>query len=166
MPGLVCSSFILAVWMTMCFEWKCFGIWQSWYGSQLFTVLSRMNKARTSGYERDVGSRTTHHIIYPESAIDLDNTTSLVFFPFKTLDLQWLPGAITTGSHITLWVTILLWLVHQSVTPCVFQRLHSNSGWNVGLILPNSSYLRLRPKIKANKDLVSHIVDHDNLLWL
>ncbi|XP_064861000.1 CMP-N-acetylneuraminate-beta-galactosamide-alpha-2,3-sialyltransferase 1-like isoform X2 [Oncorhynchus nerka] len=81
-------------------------------------VIIRMNKARTSGYERDVGSRTTHHIIYPESAIDLDNTTSLLFFPFKTLDLQWLPGAITTGSHITF------------------------------------SYLRLRPKIKANKDLV------------
>ncbi|XP_036823225.1 CMP-N-acetylneuraminate-beta-galactosamide-alpha-2,3-sialyltransferase 1 isoform X3 [Oncorhynchus mykiss] len=80
-------------------------------------VIIRMNKARTSGYERDVGSRTTHHIIYPESAIDLDNTTSLLFFPFKTLDLQWLPGAITTGSHITF------------------------------------SYLRLRPKIKANKDL-------------
>ncbi|XP_052376506.1 CMP-N-acetylneuraminate-beta-galactosamide-alpha-2,3-sialyltransferase 1-like [Oncorhynchus keta] len=81
-------------------------------------VIIRMNKARTSGYERDVGSRTTHHIIYPESAIDLDNTTRLLFFPFKTLDLQWLPGAITTGSHITF------------------------------------SYLRLRPKIKANKDLV------------
>ncbi|XP_041707349.1 CMP-N-acetylneuraminate-beta-galactosamide-alpha-2,3-sialyltransferase 1 [Coregonus clupeaformis] len=64
-------------------------------------VIIRMNKAPTSGYEQDVGSRTTHHIMYPESAIDLDNTTSLVLFPFKTLDLQWLPGAITNGSHIT-----------------------------------------------------------------
>ncbi|CAB1333234.1 unnamed protein product, partial [Coregonus sp. 'balchen'] len=40
-------------------------------------------------------------LIDSKSAIDLDNTTTLVLFPFKTLDLQWLPGAITNGSHIT-----------------------------------------------------------------
>uniref|UniRef100_A0A8C7FEW0 Uncharacterized protein n=1 Tax=Oncorhynchus kisutch TaxID=8019 RepID=A0A8C7FEW0_ONCKI len=64
------------------------------------------------------GSRTTHQVMYPESAIDLDNTTRFLLIPFKTLDLQWLPGAITNGSNITY------------------------------------SYLPLRPKIKANKDLV------------
>uniref|UniRef100_A0A8K9UIA8 CMP-N-acetylneuraminate-beta-galactosamide-alpha-2,3-sialyltransferase 1 n=1 Tax=Oncorhynchus mykiss TaxID=8022 RepID=A0A8K9UIA8_ONCMY len=89
-------------------------------------VIIRMNKARTSGYERDVGSRTTHHIIYPESAIDLDNTTSLLFFPFKTLDLQWLPGAITTGpsicytmhfSKITLKLWIKFWLDYYGKYP-------------------------------------------------
>lgn len=36
--------------------------------------------------------------MYPESAIDLDNNTSLVLIPFKTLDLQWIISALTTGT--------------------------------------------------------------------
>ncbi|KAL0993378.1 hypothetical protein UPYG_G00106990 [Umbra pygmaea] len=64
-------------------------------------TIIRINKALTSGFEEDVGCRTTHHIMYPESAIDLNSTTHLILFPFKTLDLQWLPGAITNGSTIT-----------------------------------------------------------------
>lgn len=58
----------------------------------------RMNQAPTTGFEEDVGARTTHHVMYPESAIDLDNTTSLVLIPFKTLDLQWIISALTTGT--------------------------------------------------------------------
>uniref|UniRef100_A0A4W5QFB2 CMP-N-acetylneuraminate-beta-galactosamide-alpha-2,3-sialyltransferase 1 n=1 Tax=Hucho hucho TaxID=62062 RepID=A0A4W5QFB2_9TELE len=62
-------------------------------------VIIRMNMAPTSGFEEDVGSRTTHHVMYPESAKDLDNTTtSLLLIPFKTLDLQWITSALTTGS--------------------------------------------------------------------
>ncbi|XP_035613219.1 CMP-N-acetylneuraminate-beta-galactosamide-alpha-2,3-sialyltransferase 1-like [Oncorhynchus keta] len=61
-------------------------------------VIIRMNMAPTSGFEEDVGSRTTHHVMYPESAIDLDNTTFLLLIPFKTLDLQWITSALTTGS--------------------------------------------------------------------
>ncbi|KAG7245232.1 hypothetical protein INR49_023804 [Caranx melampygus] len=57
-----------------------------------------MNQAPTSGFEEDVGARTTHHVMYPESAIDLDNNTSLVLIPFKTLDLQWIISALTTGT--------------------------------------------------------------------
>ncbi|CDQ83346.1 unnamed protein product [Oncorhynchus mykiss] len=64
-------------------------------------VIIRMNMAPTFSYEEDVGSRTTHQVMYPESAIDLDNTTRFLLIPFKTLDLQWLPGAITNGSNIT-----------------------------------------------------------------
>lgn len=62
------------------------------------TVSHRMNQAPTTGFEEDVGSKTTHHIMYPESAIDLDNTTSLVLIPYKTLDLQWMISALTTGT--------------------------------------------------------------------
>ncbi|KAJ8273297.1 hypothetical protein GJAV_G00099950 [Gymnothorax javanicus] len=60
--------------------------------------IIRMNKAPTSGYEKDVGSRTTHHVMYPESAQNLQNTTNLVLIPFKILDLQWIISALTTGS--------------------------------------------------------------------
>ncbi|XP_029022443.1 CMP-N-acetylneuraminate-beta-galactosamide-alpha-2,3-sialyltransferase 1-like isoform X2 [Betta splendens] len=60
--------------------------------------IIRMNQARTTGFEEDVGTRTTHHVMYPESAIDLDNSISLVLIPFKTLDLQWIISALTTGT--------------------------------------------------------------------
>ncbi|XP_051925908.1 CMP-N-acetylneuraminate-beta-galactosamide-alpha-2,3-sialyltransferase 1-like [Hippocampus zosterae] len=60
--------------------------------------IMRMNQAPTTGFEEDVGARTTHHFMYPESAKDLDNATSLVLIPFKTLDLQWIISALTTGA--------------------------------------------------------------------
>ncbi|XP_026203260.1 CMP-N-acetylneuraminate-beta-galactosamide-alpha-2,3-sialyltransferase 1-like [Anabas testudineus] len=53
-------------------------------------IVIRMNRGPTKGYESDVGTKTTHHVMYPESAVDLDNTTYLVLFPFKIQDLLWL----------------------------------------------------------------------------
>ncbi|XP_027142747.1 CMP-N-acetylneuraminate-beta-galactosamide-alpha-2,3-sialyltransferase 1-like [Larimichthys crocea] len=72
---------------------------RSYYGPliDLHDVIIRMNGGHTKGYERDVGTRTTHHIMYPESAVDLDNTTHLVLVPFKIQDLEWLMKAFTTG---------------------------------------------------------------------
>ncbi|XP_056597338.1 CMP-N-acetylneuraminate-beta-galactosamide-alpha-2,3-sialyltransferase 1-like isoform X2 [Triplophysa dalaica] len=60
----------------------------------------RINKGPTKGYERDVGSKTTHRIIYPESAVDIDESTNLILVPFKILDLRWLISIFTT-KHIT-----------------------------------------------------------------
>ncbi|KAL6100148.1 st3gal1 [Pungitius sinensis] len=70
------------------------------YGALIdsFEFVVRMNQAPTAGFEGDVGSKTTHHVMYPESAKDLDNTTRLVLIPFKTLDLQWIISALTTGT--------------------------------------------------------------------
>uniref|UniRef100_A0A3Q0RTP3 ST3 beta-galactoside alpha-2,3-sialyltransferase 1 n=1 Tax=Amphilophus citrinellus TaxID=61819 RepID=A0A3Q0RTP3_AMPCI len=53
-------------------------------------IVIRINYGRTKGYETDVGAKTTHRVMYPESATKLDNTTHLLFFPFKTHDFQWL----------------------------------------------------------------------------
>uniref|UniRef100_A0A672GK02 ST3 beta-galactoside alpha-2,3-sialyltransferase 1 n=1 Tax=Salarias fasciatus TaxID=181472 RepID=A0A672GK02_SALFA len=53
-------------------------------------IVIRINRARTAGYEQDVGTKTTHHIMYPESRTQLDNSTYLLFFPFKTTDFLWL----------------------------------------------------------------------------
>ncbi|XP_041664181.1 CMP-N-acetylneuraminate-beta-galactosamide-alpha-2,3-sialyltransferase 1-like isoform X2 [Cheilinus undulatus] len=80
-------------------------------------VIIRMNSAKVAGFEADVGTRTTHHVMYPESAIDLANNTHLVLFPFKIMDLEWLEKAFTTGFH-------------------------------------GRSYMPIRSKVKANKDLV------------
>ncbi|XP_074470134.1 CMP-N-acetylneuraminate-beta-galactosamide-alpha-2,3-sialyltransferase 1-like [Sebastes fasciatus] len=53
-------------------------------------VVIRINRGRIKGYEKDVGTRTTHRVMYPNSATNLDNTTYLLLFPFKINDLQWL----------------------------------------------------------------------------
>ncbi|XP_041639714.1 CMP-N-acetylneuraminate-beta-galactosamide-alpha-2,3-sialyltransferase 1-like [Cheilinus undulatus] len=55
--------------------------------------------APVRGWEADVGNKTTHRIMYPESSTHLDNNTRLVMFPFKLQDLEWLPKALTTGAQ-------------------------------------------------------------------
>ncbi|KAA8590647.1 hypothetical protein FQN60_014581 [Etheostoma spectabile] len=60
-------------------------------------IIIRMNAGVIKGFEADVGTRTTHRVMYPESSVDLDNTTHLVLAPFKILDLEWLTKALTTG---------------------------------------------------------------------
>ncbi|KAJ8259192.1 hypothetical protein COCON_G00182040 [Conger conger] len=62
------------------------------------TTVIRMNKATTLGFEEDVGNRTTHHILYPESAVDLPPGVHLVLLPFKLRDIQWVVSALTTGE--------------------------------------------------------------------
>uniref|UniRef100_M4A1W0 CMP-N-acetylneuraminate-beta-galactosamide-alpha-2,3-sialyltransferase 1 n=1 Tax=Xiphophorus maculatus TaxID=8083 RepID=M4A1W0_XIPMA len=64
-------------------------------------VVIRMNFAKIKGYEEHVGTKTTYHVMYPESAMDLHNSTHLVFFPFKIMDLEWLIKAFTTGFYGT-----------------------------------------------------------------
>lgn len=56
-----------------------------------------MNTGITRGFEKDVGNKTTHHVMYPESAVDLDDNTHFVLFPFKIQDFEWLINASTTG---------------------------------------------------------------------
>uniref|UniRef100_A0A672H1E4 ST3 beta-galactoside alpha-2,3-sialyltransferase 1 n=1 Tax=Salarias fasciatus TaxID=181472 RepID=A0A672H1E4_SALFA len=62
------------------------------YGSLIDShdIVIRMNRAKIESYEGDVGAKTTHHIMYPHSAVNLENNTSLVFFPFKIRDFEWL----------------------------------------------------------------------------
>ncbi|XP_069608087.1 CMP-N-acetylneuraminate-beta-galactosamide-alpha-2,3-sialyltransferase 2-like [Ranitomeya imitator] len=60
--------------------------------------IIRMNGARTSGFEADVGSRTTHHFMYPESAVNLSHGVHLVLVPFKLQDLRWITSALSTGE--------------------------------------------------------------------
>lgn len=64
----------------------------------LIFLLLRMNKAVTRGFEKDVGNRTTHHFLYPESAVDVAKGVSLVLLPFKLRDLEWLTSALSTGK--------------------------------------------------------------------
>nr|XP_057902644.1 CMP-N-acetylneuraminate-beta-galactosamide-alpha-2,3-sialyltransferase 1-like isoform X2 [Doryrhamphus excisus]XP_057902646.1 CMP-N-acetylneuraminate-beta-galactosamide-alpha-2,3-sialyltransferase 1-like isoform X2 [Doryrhamphus excisus] len=62
-------------------------------------IVIRMNHGRTKGYEEDVGTKTTHHVMYPESAVYLDNSTHLVLFSFKINDLLWLLRTFTPREN-------------------------------------------------------------------
>ncbi|KAF4094076.1 hypothetical protein AMELA_G00008690 [Ameiurus melas] len=62
------------------------------------SIVFRMNKAMTSGFEQHVGNKTTHHIMYPESAVDLAPGVHLVLLPFKMRDLEWVTSALSTGE--------------------------------------------------------------------
>nr|XP_040044984.1 CMP-N-acetylneuraminate-beta-galactosamide-alpha-2,3-sialyltransferase 2-like [Gasterosteus aculeatus aculeatus] len=56
----------------------------------------RINKGRSEGFEADVGNRTTHRVMYPTSASQLDNTTHPVLFAFKMWDLGWITRVLST----------------------------------------------------------------------
>ncbi|XP_040044988.2 CMP-N-acetylneuraminate-beta-galactosamide-alpha-2,3-sialyltransferase 1 [Gasterosteus aculeatus] len=56
----------------------------------------RINRGHSKGFEADVGNRTTHHVMYPESASQLDNTTHPVLFTFKIRDLEWITKVLST----------------------------------------------------------------------
>ncbi|XP_044290167.1 CMP-N-acetylneuraminate-beta-galactosamide-alpha-2,3-sialyltransferase 2 [Varanus komodoensis] len=70
------------------------------YGREIngHDFVMRMNQAPTVGFEADVGSRTTHHFMYPESAKNLPANVSFVLVPFKALDLLWIASALSTGQ--------------------------------------------------------------------
>jgi hypothetical protein len=83
----------------------------SGYGSLIDSkeVIIRMNTAPVKGYERDVGSKTTHHIVYPESARayrGLSSSGKLVLLPFKLLDIEWLISTFTTHNISRGWMPV------------------------------------------------------------
>ncbi|NXB12727.1 SIA4B sialyltransferase, partial [Cnemophilus loriae] len=66
----------------------------------------RMNRAKITGFELDVGMRTTHHFTYQENAVNLRPDVHLVLVPFKSLDLQWVTSAFSTGEFTRTYVRI------------------------------------------------------------
>ncbi|CAH1269940.1 ST3GAL2 [Branchiostoma lanceolatum] len=81
---------------------------QSNYGEEIdgYDLIFRMNDAPTKGWEKDVGHRTTHHFMYPESAINLPDDVSFVLLNFKPLDLKWMKTALTDGSITRTWTNV------------------------------------------------------------
>ncbi|XP_016086494.1 CMP-N-acetylneuraminate-beta-galactosamide-alpha-2,3-sialyltransferase 1-like [Sinocyclocheilus grahami] len=76
------------------------------HGTHSLKWIHWINKGLTEGYEKDVGSKMTHWFLYPESAMDLNNSTHLVLFPFKILDMQWFISAFTTKNITQTYVQV------------------------------------------------------------
>ncbi|XP_070834319.1 ST3 beta-galactoside alpha-2,3-sialyltransferase 7 [Chaetodon trifascialis] len=77
-----------------------------------YDVIIRMNNAPVPGFERDVGSRTTIRLVYPEaapdSAIEYTKTTMVAVVVFKGLDLDWLTSVITK-QPLSFWSKLWFW---------------------------------------------------------
>ncbi|CAB1324050.1 unnamed protein product, partial [Coregonus sp. 'balchen'] len=60
--------------------------------------IDELNEAPVSGYEKDVGSKTTMRITYPEGAIQktehYEQDSLFVLSAFKALDFKWLRSMI------------------------------------------------------------------------
>ncbi|CAH2292614.1 CMP-N-acetylneuraminate-beta-galactosamide-alpha-2,3-sialyltransferase 2-like [Pelobates cultripes] len=94
-------------------------------------LIFRMNGARTSGFEEDVGSRTTHHFMYPESAVHLQHGVHLVLIPFKLLDLKWITSALTTGEIKSTYTRVKQFIKADKdkvliFNPAFFKYIHDN----------------------------------------
>lgn len=65
-----------------------------------------MNNAPVFGFEKDVGSRTTIRLIYPEAASFLpqeyQNTDIIALVVFKRLDLEWLTSIVTKKPLVSI----------------------------------------------------------------
>ncbi|XP_048056155.1 ST3 beta-galactoside alpha-2,3-sialyltransferase 3a isoform X2 [Megalobrama amblycephala] len=59
-----------------------------------YDVVVRLNEAPVAGFEKDVGSKTTMRITYPEGAIQkperYEKSSLFVFSAFKAMDFKWL----------------------------------------------------------------------------
>ncbi|XP_076599938.1 ST3 beta-galactoside alpha-2,3-sialyltransferase 7 [Chaetodon auriga] len=104
-------------------------------------IIIRMNNAPVPGFERDVGSRTTIRLIYPEaaphSAIEYKKTTMVALVAFKGLDLDWLTSVITK-QPLSFWSKLWFWReVVESIPlrPDNFRILHPEIVHKTGLVL-------------------------------
>lgn len=91
----------------------------------------RMNRAVMAGFEGDVGNRSTHHFLYPESAVDLRPGERLVLLPFKLRDLEWTRSALTTGDITTTYMRVKARVSADRdlvlvVSPQFFSYVHQN----------------------------------------
>uniref|UniRef100_A0A8C5RTC4 CMP-N-acetylneuraminate-beta-galactosamide-alpha-2,3-sialyltransferase 4 n=1 Tax=Laticauda laticaudata TaxID=8630 RepID=A0A8C5RTC4_LATLA len=70
-----------------------------------YNIVIRLNNAPVHGYERDVGTKTTMRLFYPESAhfnpqTDNNPNTLLVLVAFKPMDFMWMETILHDKKRI------------------------------------------------------------------
>lgn len=95
-----------------------------------YDIIIRLNNAPLHGFERDVGSRTTIRLLYPEGAPHSSNeykkTSMIAAVVFKSLDLDWLTSVITK-QPLSFWSKMWFWkevVDNITLTPESFKILH------------------------------------------
>ncbi|XP_059353687.1 CMP-N-acetylneuraminate-beta-1,4-galactoside alpha-2,3-sialyltransferase-like isoform X2 [Carassius carassius] len=89
-------------------------------GSQIdqYDVVVRLNGAPVAGFEKDVGSKTTMRITYPEGAIQrlerYEKSSLFVLSAFKPMDFRWLRHMVLNEK---MWITEGFWKSVARVVP-------------------------------------------------
>ncbi|KAM6956297.1 ST3 beta-galactoside alpha-2,3-sialyltransferase 7 [Aplochiton taeniatus] len=116
-----------------------------------YDVIIRMNNAPVSGFERDVGFRTTIRLMYPEGAPlyprDYRNTSLVALVVFKSQDLEWL-NSILTKQPLSFWSKLWFWrevVDHIPLSAEKFRLLNPDIMHRTGLAL--QSYAQLKRKM-------------------
>nr|XP_008515308.1 PREDICTED: CMP-N-acetylneuraminate-beta-galactosamide-alpha-2,3-sialyltransferase 4 isoform X2 [Equus przewalskii] len=70
-----------------------------------YDVVIRLNNAPVTGYEGDVGSKTTMRLFYPESAhfnpkVENNPDTLLVLVAFKAMDFHWIETILSDKKRV------------------------------------------------------------------
>uniref|UniRef100_A0A9L0K9H0 CMP-N-acetylneuraminate-beta-galactosamide-alpha-2,3-sialyltransferase 4 n=1 Tax=Equus asinus TaxID=9793 RepID=A0A9L0K9H0_EQUAS len=70
-----------------------------------YDVVIRLNNAPVTGYESDVGSKTTMRLFYPESAhfnpkVENNPDTLLVLVAFKAMDFHWIETILSDKKRV------------------------------------------------------------------
>uniref|UniRef100_A0A3P9LPW2 Lactosylceramide alpha-2,3-sialyltransferase n=1 Tax=Oryzias latipes TaxID=8090 RepID=A0A3P9LPW2_ORYLA len=106
-----------------------------------YDVIIRMNNAPVVGFERDVGSRTTIRLMYPEgaphSANEYRKTSMIALVVFKSLDLDWLTSVITK-KPLSFWSKMWFWrevVDDIPLSPESFKILHPEIIHKTGQVL-------------------------------
>lgn len=77
-----------------------------------FFCPGRLNEAPVTGYGKDVGTKTTIRITYPEGAIqkpeNYEKDSLFVFSAFKPLDFKWLRQMVFKEKLVRIYRTSLL----------------------------------------------------------
>lgn len=74
-------------------------------GDRSLLLPPRLNNAPVSGYEGDVGSKTTMRLFYPESAhfnpkVENNPDTLLVLVAFKAMDFHWIESILSDKKRV------------------------------------------------------------------
>uniref|UniRef100_A0AAX7U5K9 Lactosylceramide alpha-2,3-sialyltransferase n=1 Tax=Astatotilapia calliptera TaxID=8154 RepID=A0AAX7U5K9_ASTCA len=103
--------------------------------------VTRLNNAPVHGFERDVGSRTTIRLTYPEGAPHSSNeyrkTSIFAVVVFKSLDLDWLTSVITK-QPLSFWSKMWFWkevVDHIPLTPESFKIVHPEIIHKMGQVI-------------------------------
>lgn len=98
------------------------------------SVVIRLNNGPVSDHARDVGTKTTLRIAYPEGALksprDYDPASLLVVATFKCTDLSWVK-AMVRKEPLTLWQKMWFW---QSVPDLIPLEPHNYRILNLDII--------------------------------
>ncbi|CAL8367239.1 unnamed protein product [Boreogadus saida] len=87
-----------------------------------YDVVVRLNEAPVHGYVKDVGTKTTMRITYPEGAIQkpdgYEKDSLFVFSAFKPLDFKWLRQMVFKEMPRFIQLSLSGW----SSSACVYAR--------------------------------------------